>query len=230
MADFYLPKDLASNSNGNTGRLVAPTPEALYVPLVFERTSYGDEAYDVFSRLMRERIIFVGTAIDDDVANTVLAQLLFLDYQDPGKDIFMYINSPGGSITAGLAIYDAMQFVQSDVSTICMGLAASMATILLCAGAKGKRYALPNSTIHQHPALISGGMQGSAPDIEIQGRYLLSLQDKMRQIMVKHTGQPYERISKDFDRDNYMSPTKAMEYGFIDEIMSRSEVGKTSAS
>jgi len=230
MADFYLPKDLATNSNGDTGRLVAPTPEALYVPYVFERTSYGEEGYDVFSRLMRERIIFVGTAIDDEVANTVLAQLLFLDYQDPGKDIFMYINSPGGSITAGLAIYDAMQFVQSDVATICMGLAASMATILLCAGAKGKRYALPNSTIHQHPALISGGMQGSAPDIEIQGRYLLSLQDKMRQIMVKHTGQSYERISKDFERDNYMSPTKAMEYGFIDEIMARAEIGKTAAS
>jgi ATP-dependent Clp protease protease subunit len=191
-------------------------PEAV-IPYVIENTNRGERQYDVYSRLLRERIIFLGTGIDDQIANVVIAQLLFLAYEDPERDISIYINSPGGSITAGLAIYDAMQFVEPDVVTMCMGLAASMATVLLCAGNTGKRFALPNSTIHQHPA--GGGMQGYAPDVEIQARYLLDMQRKVREIMAKHTGQPYERISRDFDRDHYFTPEEAKEYGIIDEIL-----------
>ena len=192
------------------------TPEAV-VPYVIETTNRGERQYDVYSRLLRERIIFLGTGIDDQVANAVIAQLLFLDYEDPERDISIYINSPGGSVTAGLAIYDAMQFVRPNIVTMCMGLAASMGTVLLCAGGHGKRYALPNSTIHQHPA--GGGMQGYAPDVEIQARYLLDMQRKTREIMAKHTGQSYERISRDFDRDHYMTAEEAKEYGIIDEIL-----------
>jgi ATP-dependent Clp protease protease subunit len=191
-------------------------PEAV-IPYVIENTNRGERQYDVYSRLLRERIIFLGTGIDDQIANVVIAQLLFLAYEDPERDISIYINSPGGSITAGLAIYDAMQFVEPDVVTMCMGLAASMATVLLCAGNPGKRFALPNSTIHQHPA--GGGMQGYAPDVEIQARYLLDMQRKVRELMAKHTGQPYERISRDFDRDHYFTPEEAKEYGIIDEIL-----------
>lgn len=193
------------------------TPEAI-IPYVIENTNRGERQYDVYSRLLRERIIFLGTGIDDQIANVVIAQLLFLAYEDPERDISIYINSPGGSITAGLAIYDAMQFVEPEVMTMCMGLAASMGTVLLCAGGAGKRFALPNSTIHQHPA--GGGMQGYAPDVEIQARYLLDMQRKVREIMAKHTGQPYERISRDFDRDHYMTAEEAKEYGIIDVIMS----------
>jgi ATP-dependent Clp protease protease subunit len=192
------------------------TPEAV-IPYVIENTNRGERQYDVYSRLLRERIIFLGTGIDDQIANVVIAQLLFLAYEDPERDISIYINSPGGSVTAGLAIYDAMQFVEPDVVTMCMGLAASMATVLLCAGNEGKRFSLPNSTIHQHPA--GGGMQGYAPDVEIQARYLLDSQRKVREIMAKHTGQPYERISRDFDRDHYFTPEEAKEYGIIDEIL-----------
>lgn len=191
-------------------------PEAV-IPYVIENTNRGERQYDVYSRLLRERIIFLGTGIDDQIANVVIAQLLFLAYEDPERDISIYINSPGGSITAGLAIYDAMQFVEPDVVTMCMGLAASMATVLLCAGNPGKRFALPNATIHQHPA--GGGMQGYAPDVEIQARYLLDMQRKVRELMAKHTGQPYERISRDFDRDHYFTPEEAREYGIIDEIL-----------
>ncbi len=191
-------------------------PEAI-IPYVIENTNRGERQYDVYSRLLRERIVFLGTGIDDQVANAVIAQLLFLDYEDPERDISIYINSPGGSVTAGLAIYDAMQFVRPEVVTMCMGLAASMGTVLLCSGSKGKRYALPNSTIHQHPA--GGGMQGYAPDVEIQARYLLDMQRKTREIMAKHTGQSYERISQDFDRDRYMTAEEAKEYGIIDNIL-----------
>lgn len=225
MGNLYLPKDNAFDPT--MGQLVAPAPQSI-IPYVIENTNRGERQYDVYSRLLRERIIFLGTGIDDQIANVVIAQLLFLAYEDPEKDIYMYINSPGGQVNAGLAIYDTMQFVQPDVATICMGMAASMATILLCAGAKGKRYSLPNATIHQHPAL--GGAQGSAPDVEITIRYMLELNRRMRDIMATHTGQSYERIEKDFERDRYMTPQEAKEYGFIDEIMEKAEIGKTAAA
>ncbi len=221
MGDFYLPNQYKNAKPNEFGQLVMSGSERIVpqsiVPYVIENTNRGERTYDVYSRLLRERIIFLGTPIDDQIANVVIAQLLFLDYEDPEREISIYINSPGGSVTAGLAIYDTMQFVRPDVATMCMGLAASMATVLLCAGAKGKRYALPNSTIHQHPA--GGGMQGYAPDVEIQARFLLDLQRRVRQIMANHTGQPYERISRDFDRDYYMTPEEAKEYGIIDSIM-----------
>jgi ATP-dependent Clp protease protease subunit len=217
MGEIYLPYI-------NKGIASQPVKPEQVVPYVIEKTSWGEQRYDVYSRLLKERIIFLGTGIDDQIANVVIAQLLFLDYEDPERDISIYINSPGGSITAGLAIYDAMQFVRPNIVTMCMGLAASMGTVLLCAGTQGKRYALPNSTIHQHPA--GGGMQGYAPDVEIQARYLLDMQRKVREIMAKHTGQPYERISRDFDRDHYMTPEEAKEYGIIDEILNPSGSGE----
>lgn len=225
MGDLYLPNQY---NGGKPGGLIQPASTAPIVPqsvipYVIENTNRGEYRYDVYSRLLKERIIFLGTAIDDQIANVVVAQLLFLDYEDPDREISIYINSPGGSITAGLAIYDTMQFVRPDIVTMCMGLAASMATVLLCAGAKGKRYALPNSTIHQHPA--GGGMQGYAPDVEIQARYLLDMQRRVRQIMADHTGQSYERISRDFDRDHYMTPSEAKEYGIIDAIMEENQAG-----
>ncbi|MEO5953810.1 MAG: ATP-dependent Clp protease proteolytic subunit [Chloroflexia bacterium] len=193
------------------------TPESV-IPYVVESSNRGERVYDIYSRLLRDRIIFLGTPIDDQVANALVAQLLFLDHEDPERDIQLYIHSPGGSVTAGLAVYDTMQFVRPDVSTLCVGLAASMATVLLCAGAKGKRFTLPNSTIHQHPAGV-GGIGGYAPDVEIQARELIRQQSKVRQIMADHTGQPVERIARDFDRDMFMTAEQAKEYGIIDEIM-----------
>jgi ATP-dependent Clp protease protease subunit len=188
------------------------------VPYVIENTPRGERSYDVYSRLLKERIIFLGTAIDDDVANATIAQLLFLEHEDPERDITIYIHSPGGSVTAGLAIYDTMQFVKPDVVTMCMGLSASMATVLLCAGTKGKRYALPHSTIHQHPAGASQ-IRGYAPDVEIQARFLLNLQHRTQVIMAKHTGRTVEELNKDFSRDKYFTPEEAVEYGFIDQIL-----------
>src|SRR5690349_14093717 len=182
------------------GKLYSPQSSTLMIPEIFEKTPRGERSYDVFSRLLKERIIFLGTGINDMVSNVVIAQLLFLEHEDPERDIWLYINSPGGSVMAGLAIYDTMQFIQAPVATMCMGMAASMATVLLCAGEKGKRFALPNSTIHQHPALTTG-MEGYAPDIEIQARFLISNNQRLRNIMAKHTGQPIEQIAKDFDRD-----------------------------
>lgn len=230
MSNLYVP-EYFQKGLPTEGKLVLPkpTPEAI-VPYVIETTSYGEEGYDVFSRLLRERIIFLGTAIDMQVANDIIAHLLYLAYDDPEKDIYLYINSPGGVVYAGLAIYDTMQFVQPDVVTICMGKAASMATVLLCGGADGKRYALPNSTVHQHPPLYSSPVQGSAPDIEIESRMLITQQRRLLEIMAQHTKQPYERLQRDFDRDRFMSPQEAKDYGFIDEIMSRAEIGKTSAA
>ncbi len=190
----------------------------LLIPTVIETTNRGERGYDIYSRLLKDRLIFIGTPIDDHVANLVVAQLLFLTHEDPERDIMMYINSPGGSITAGLAIYDTMQYIQPDISTLCLGITASMATVLLCAGTKGKRYSLPNSTIHQHPALIQQ-MGGSAPDVQIQARELLRMQEKIRQIMAAHTGQSMERITRDFDRDMYMDAQQALEYGIIDEVI-----------
>ncbi len=195
-------------------------PSNFVVPYVVESSSRGERVYDIYSRLLRDRIIFIGTGIDDNVANIVVAQLLFLDHEDQDRDIQLYIQSPGGHITAGLAIYDTMQFIRADVSTICIGMAASMGTVLLTAGAKGKRFSLPNSTIHMHPAL--GGFSGSGPDVEIQAREMLRLQSKIRQIVADHSGQTLERVSHDFDRDRFMEPQEAVEYGLIDEVINTS--------
>ena len=189
------------------------------VPMVVEQTSRGERAYDIYSRLLKERIIFIGTPIDDYVASLTIAQLLFLQSEDPNKDFSLYINSPGGSVSAGLAIYDTMQFVKPDVSTICVGMAASMAQVLLCAGAKGKRYALPNSRIMMHQPL--GGTQGQATDIEIYTKEMLRIRDTLYGIISTHTGKDYETIKKDADRDNYMSPQEALAYGLIDKVMER---------
>jgi ATP-dependent Clp protease protease subunit len=197
--------------------LWTPKPQAV-IPYVVESSNRGERVYDIYSRLLRDRIIFIGTPIDDQVANAVVAQLLFLDHEDPERDIQIYIQSPGGSITAGLSIYDTMQFVRPDITTICIGLTASMGTIILCAGTKGKRYALPNSTIHMHPAGV-GGIGGYAPDVEIQARELLRMQSKIRGIMATHTGQTIEKISHDFDRDAFMDSYQAVEYGIIDSVI-----------
>jgi ATP-dependent Clp protease, protease subunit len=195
------------------------------VPMVIESGARGERAYDIYSLLLKERIIILGTPINDQVANSIVAQLLFLDREDPDKDINLYINSPGGVINAGLAIYDTMNLIRPQVSTICMGLAASMATILLCSGAKGKRFALPNSTIHMHQAI--GGAQGQATDIEIAAREILRVQDIIRNILSKNTGQTMEKIVHDTDRDYYLNPVSAMEYGLIDEILSKPEPKET---
>ena len=189
----------------------------IYTPSIIERSQRGERSYDVFSRLLMDRIIFLGTPIDDDVASIVIAQLLFLEADNPGRDIHIYINSPGGSVSAGLAIYDTMQFMTSPVNTICMGFAASMGCFLLAAGTKGKRSALPHARIMQHQP--SGGAEGTAADIALQAKEILYLRGKMNELMAKHTGQPVERIERDFDRDNYMSAEEAVEYGIIDQIV-----------
>jgi ATP-dependent Clp protease, protease subunit len=187
------------------------------MPYVIEQTHRGERSYDIYSRLLKDRIIFIGTAIDDDVANVVTAQLLFLESEDPEKDVSIYINSPGGSVTSGLAIYDTMQYVKPPVSTICLGQAASMAAVLLSAGAKGKRFGVPNARIMIHQ--LSGGFSGQASDIEIQAREALRLKHALDEILARHTGQPIERISKDTDRDYFMSPQEAKDYGLIDEVI-----------
>ena len=187
------------------------------IPMVIESSSRGERAFDIYSLLLKERIVFLGTPINDQVANLIVAQLLFLAREDPDKDINLYIHSPGGVISAGLAIYDTIQLIQPDVSTICVGMAASMATVILCAGAKGKRYALPNATIHLHQAV--GGAQGQAADIEIAAREIMRLQEKIRGLLVKHTGQSMEKIAHDTDRDFYLTPEQAVEYGIVDDIL-----------
>lgn len=189
----------------------------IYPPYVIERTSRGERSYDIFSRLLMDRIVFLGTGIDDNVANIILAQLLFLDAEDPERDIFMYINSPGGSVYAGLAIYDTMQHLRAPVSTFCVGMAASMAAVLLAAGAKGKRNALPNSRIMIHQP--SGGSQGTAADIEIAAQEILHIREKLNGIISKHTGQTIARIAEDADRDRFMGPEAAVEYGLIDQVL-----------
>ena len=191
------------------------------IPMVIETGARGERAFDIYSLLLKERIIFLGTPINDQVANTITAQLLYLDREDPERDISLYINSPGGVIHAGLAIYDTMHLIRPDVSTICVGLAASMATVLLTAGTPGKRYALPNSTIHMHQPL--SGAQGQASDIDIAAREILRLQDKMRQIISHHSGQPYDKVARDTDRDYYLTSEKAQEYGLIDKVLSSSD-------
>ncbi len=195
-----------------------------YVPIVIETTGRFERAYDIYSRLLKDRIIFLGYPIDDHVANLVIAQLLFLEAQDPEKDIYLYINSPGGSVTAGLAIYDTMQYVKPDVVTIVVGQAASMAAVLLAAGAKGKRYALPNSRVMIHQPL--GGAQGPVKDVEIITKELLRIKDTINQILSKHTGQPIERIEKDTDRDFFMTAYEALEYGIVDKVIEKREKEK----
>ncbi|RMG58189.1 MAG: ATP-dependent Clp endopeptidase proteolytic subunit ClpP [Deltaproteobacteria bacterium] len=191
------------------------------VPIVIEQSGRGERAYDIYSRLLKDRIVFIGTAINDDVANLVIAQLLFLEAEDPDKDIYLYINSPGGLITAGLAIYDTMQYIKPDVATVCMGQAASMAAVLLAGGAKGKRTALPHSRILIHQPL--GGVQGQAVDIDIQAREIMRLREELNEILAFHTGQPIEKISHDTDRDFFMSAEQAREYGIIDNVVVRRE-------
>ncbi|MFQ5897292.1 MAG: ATP-dependent Clp endopeptidase proteolytic subunit ClpP [Candidatus Methylomirabilia bacterium] len=188
------------------------------VPIVVEQTPRGERAFDIFSRLLKERIIFLPTFIEDELANLVIAQMLFLEAEDPDKDIYLYINSPGGSVTAGLAIYDTMQYVKPSMSTICMGQAASMAALLLAAGAKGKRFALPHTRIMIHQPL--GGVQGQATDIDIQAREILRVRDELNRIFVLHTGQSMDQIQRDTDRDFFMTPEHAREYGIVDDVIS----------
>ncbi len=187
------------------------------IPTVIETSPRGERAFDIYSLLLRERIIFLGTPILDQVANSIIAQLLYLEREDPDRDISMYVNSPGGSITAGLAIYDTMQMVAPQVSTVCVGMAASMATVLLSGGAKGKRYCLPNSTVHMHQA--QSGTQGSASDIQIAAREITRLQERLRTILSENTGQTFDKIAMDSDRDNYLTPEQAVDYGLVDEIL-----------
>ena len=190
---------------------------AYYVPMVIEKTSYGERAYDIYSRLLKDRIVFLGGPITDDVANSVVAQLLFLESEDPDKDIHLYINSPGGVVTAGLAIYDTMQYIKPDVSTICIGQAASMGSLLLTAGTKGKRFALPLARIMIHQPL--GGASGQSTDIQIQAREILRLREVGNDILCKHTGQPREKVMADTERDNFMTAEEAVEYGLIDKVI-----------
>ncbi len=187
------------------------------IPMVIEQTSRGERSFDIYSRLLNERIIFLGTPVDDQIANLIIAQLLHLESEDPDKDINMYINSPGGSVYAGLAIYDTMQFVKPDIATICIGIAMSMGALLLAGGAKGKRMALPNAKILIHQ--VSGGFQGQATDIEIQARETIALKRRMEEIIAEHTGQPLDRVSKDMERDYFMTPQEAHEYGIIDNVL-----------
>ncbi|MBT2583699.1 ATP-dependent Clp endopeptidase proteolytic subunit ClpP [Planococcus sp. ISL-109] len=192
------------------------------IPTVIEQTSRGERAYDIYSRLLKDRVIMLGSGIDDNVANSIVAQLLFLEAEDPEKDISIYINSPGGSITAGMAIYDTMQFIRPNVQTICIGMAASMGAFLLAAGTKGKRFALPNSEVMIHQPL--GGAQGQATEIEIAAKRILFLRDKLNTILAERTGQTLEVISRDTDRDNFMTAERALEYGLIDQIITRSKM------
>jgi len=192
------------------------------IPIVVERTARGERAYDIYSRLLRDRIIFIGQPIDDSVANTVIAQMLFLEVEDPKKDMKLYINSPGGLVTSGLAIYDTMQYVQPDVSTICMGQAASAAALLLAAGTPGKRLSLPNANILIHQPM--GGARGQASDVGIQARQILRIKDRLNEIFVEHTGQPKEKIEKDTDRDFYMTAEEAKEYGLIDKVIESKKI------
>jgi ATP-dependent Clp protease protease subunit len=202
----------------------ATTPRnSILVPMVVEQTGRGERSYDIYSRLLKDRIIFIGTPIDDHIANLVIAQMLFLQMEDSKKDMHIYINSPGGSVTAGLAIYDTMQFVTCDVNTYCMGMAASMGAVLLCAGTKGKRYALPNSDIMIHQ--VSGGAQGQASDVERQVEFMFKLKRRLESIIAHHTGKPVEQVHNDADRDYYMSANEAKDYGLVDEVVkSRKEI------
>jgi ATP-dependent Clp protease, protease subunit len=192
---------------------------ASLVPMVVEQTSRGERAYDIYSRLLKERVIFLVGPVEEHMANLVVAQLLFLESENPDKEIYLYINSPGGSVTAGMAIYDTMQFIKPDVSTVCMGQAASMGAFLLAGGAKGKRYCLPNARVMIHQPL--GGFQGQASDFEIHAREILKIRDKLNRILAEHTGQPFEKVAQDTDRDNFMSAQEAVDYGLVDAILTQ---------
>jgi ATP-dependent Clp protease protease subunit len=196
----------------------------MLIPIVVEQSNRGERAYDIYSRLLKDRIIFLGNQVHDDMANTIIAQMLFLESEDPDKDISLYINSPGGSVTAGLAIYDTIQYIKPDVATICMGQATSMGALLLAAGAKGKRYALPNARIMIHQPL--GGVQGQATDIDIQAKEILKIKKKIHDIIAKHTGQSLDQIEKDTERDFFMSGDEAIEYGLIDKVITKREMTK----
>lgn len=204
------------------------TQPSSIIPMVVETTNRGERAYDIYSLLLRERIIFLGTPIDDQIANVIVAQLLYLDREDPDRDIQLYVNSPGGVITAGLAIYDTMQLIKADVSTICVGMSASMGTVLLSAGAEGKRFALPHATIHMHQAL--GGARGQAADIEIAAREILRNNETIRRILARHTGQPLDRIKADTDRDFYLDAEQAQEYGLVDAVLANDAAGDAVAA
>jgi ATP-dependent Clp protease protease subunit len=204
--------------NNHLSQTNIPTSQFL-IPTVIEKTNYGERAYDIYSRLLQDRIIFLGTEVNDQVANVIIAQLLFLENQNAEKDIKLYINSPGGSVTAGMAIYDTMQFVKPDVSTICVGLAASMAAVLLAAGAKGKRLALTNSEVMIHQ--VMGGMEGQASDIKIRAERILRIKERLNTILAKHTGKDMATIEKDTDRDNFMSATESLKYGLIDKVIEK---------
>ena len=197
------------------------------IPIVIEQSSRGERAFDIYSRLLRDRIIFLGTAISDEIANLIIAQMLFLESEDPDKDIHFYINSPGGLVTAGLAIYDTIQYIKPDVSTLCMGQAASMAAVLLAAGLKGKRFALPHVRIMLHQPM--GGFQGQATDVEIQAREILRLREELNRILMEHTGRAMEQIQRDTDRDFYMSGHQAQEYGMVDEVITSRAIASTTS-
>ena len=217
------PMSMAPVAGTITKMLHSNTPHSMLIPMVVEQTGRGERSYDIYSRLLKDRIIFIGTGIDDHVANLVIAQLLFLQMEDAKKDIHIYINSPGGSVTAGLAIYDTMQFVTCDVNTYCMGMAASMGAVLLCAGTKGKRFALPNSDIMIHQ--VSGGAQGTASDVERSVEFMYKLKRRLNRILSQHSGKPVEQVEKDADRDYYMSAEEACAYGLVDEVVkSRKEL------
>src|SRR5262249_51839955 len=209
-----------STENDFPMRHQPPNPRMQLVPMVVEQTNRGERAYDIFSRLLKDSIIFIGTPIDDAIANLVIAQMLFLEAEDPDKDIMLYINSPGGSITAGLAIYDTMQFIKPDVQTTCIGQAASMAAVLLAAGARGKRFSLPNARIVIHQPLMSG-LAGQATDIDIAAREILRMRERINEILVRHTGQPLKRIQDDTERDYIMSADQGREYGIIDDVIQK---------
>ncbi|HEY7835049.1 MAG TPA: ATP-dependent Clp endopeptidase proteolytic subunit ClpP [Ktedonobacterales bacterium] len=215
------PPSLAWQAGPSALANLASAPRDLLVPNVIEQTPRGERGMDIYSRLLKERIIFIGTPIDDHVANLVVAQLLFLQSEDASKDIWMYLNSPGGSVYAGLAVYDTMQYLKPDVATVCMGMAMSMAAVLLAAGTKGKRYALPHSTVLIHQPL--GGAEGQATDIEIQAREIIRIRTALNDILVKHTGQTVDRIKQDSDRNFFMTADAAVQYGIVDEILTREE-------
>lgn len=205
------------SQNAGSGKGV----QSYYVPMVVEQDGRGERAFDIYSRLLKDRVIFIGDAIDDGIANSVIAQLLFLQMSDPKKDIHVYINSPGGSVTAGLAIYDTMQFVSCDVNTYCLGIAASMGSVLLAAGTKGKRFCLPNAHVMIHQ--VSGGAQGAAPDVERTIKFMFSLKQRLLDILAKHTGKTPEQVDKDSDRDNYMTAEEAVAYGLVDKILTHTK-------
>ena len=203
----------------------------MIIPSVIETSARGERAFDIYSLLLRERIIFLGAGIDDQIANLIIAQLLYLEREDPDKDINIYIHSPGGSVTAGLAIYDAMQLVRPDIATYCVGATYSMGTVLLLSGTKGKRYAMPNATVHMHQALLSGGISGQATDIEIQAKEIIRENELLREIIARHTGQDLDKIKRDFDRDFFMDAQAAKEYGIVDEILqARAQEPRAAAS